>query len=68
MTLIKRYQSAASLSDFSIIGEIVDQTYSKALLGLVIPLVTKYGIALEAHLQNAIATFGKMVSMEHDVY
>ncbi len=29
------------------------------MLGLVIPLVTKYGIALEAHLQNAIATFRK---------
>ena len=29
------------------------------LLGLVIPLYVKYGIALEAHLQNSIATFNQ---------
>ncbi|HBC4007663.1 TPA: D-ornithine--citrate ligase SfaD [Staphylococcus aureus] len=59
VTLIKRYQSAASLSDFESSAKSWIETYSKALLGLVIPLVTKYGIALEAHLQNAIATFRK---------
>lgn len=59
VTLIKRYQSAASLSDFESSAKSWVETYSKALLGLVIPLVTKYGIALEAHLQNAIATFRK---------
>ena len=31
--------------------------YSKAILGLVMPLYSKYGIALEAHLQNSVATF-----------
>ncbi|HDA2811102.1 TPA: D-ornithine--citrate ligase SfaD [Staphylococcus aureus] len=59
VTLIKRYQSAASLSDFESSAKSWVETYSKALLGLVIPLVTKYGIALEAHLQNAIAIFRK---------
>lgn len=59
VTLIKRYQSAASLSNFESSAKSWIETYSKALLGLVIPLVTKYGIALEAHLQNAIATFRK---------
>lgn len=59
VTLIKRYQLAASLSDFESSAKSWIETYSKALLGLVIPLVTKYGIALEAHLQNAIATFRK---------
>lgn len=60
VTLIKRYQSAASLSDFeSSRRNRWFETYSKALLGHRNPLVTKYGIALEAHLQNAIATFRK---------
>ncbi|BCN89091.1 IucA/IucC family protein [Staphylococcus argenteus] len=57
VTLIKRYQSTAGLSSFETSARWWIETYSKALLGLVIPLVTKYGIALEAHLQNAIATF-----------
>lgn len=57
VTLIKRYQSSAGLSSFETSARWWIETYSKALLGLVIPLVTKYGIALEAHLQNAIATF-----------
>ena len=30
------------------------------LLGIVIPLYAKYGIALEAHLQNSISTFNAM--------
>ncbi len=51
VTLIKRYQSAASLSDFESSAKSWIETYSKALLRLVIPLVTKYGIALEAHLR-----------------
>ncbi|WP_158139291.1 D-ornithine--citrate ligase SfaD [Staphylococcus aureus] len=59
VTLIKRYQSAASMSNFESSAKSWIETYSKALLGLVIPLVTKYGIALEAHLQNAIAIFRK---------
>lgn len=32
-------------------------SYATHLLGIVIPLYVKYGIALEAHLQNSIATF-----------
>ena len=35
------------------------QDYATQLLGLVIPLYVKYGIALEAHLQNSIATFNQ---------
>ncbi|MEB6570041.1 IucA/IucC family protein [Staphylococcus auricularis] len=30
--------------------------YAEALLGLVVPLFVKYGIAMEAHLQNSIVT------------
>ncbi|MBI5975886.1 IucA/IucC family protein [Staphylococcus canis] len=33
------------------------QTYATALIDFVIPLLVKYGIALEAHLQNTIAVF-----------
>ncbi|EHJ07620.1 IucA/IucC family protein [Staphylococcus simiae] len=57
ITLIKQYQQTMPDCSFEQAAQLWITMYSKALLGLVVPLVTKYGIALEAHLQNTIATF-----------
>lgn len=57
ISLIKQYQQTMPDYSFEQVAHLWITMYSKALLGLVIPLVAKYGIALEAHLQNTIATF-----------
>lgn len=57
VSLIKRFAEQQQSSSFEAAAKVWMQTYSNALLGLVVPLFTKYGIALEAHLQNAIANF-----------
>ena len=56
-TLIKTYQDARGYETFEDAAQSWMREYSKAILGLVMPLYSKYGIALEAHLQNSVATF-----------
>lgn len=58
-TLIKTYQNTHQYKNFEEAAKQWIKDYSKALLGLVIPLYSKYGISLEAHLQNSVATFNK---------
>lgn len=58
-TLIQTYQISKGFQSFEEAAKTWMNEYSKALLGLVIPLYSKYGIALEAHLQNSVATFNK---------
>src|SRR5699024_6413786 len=53
-----KYQVAKKIHSFESAALVWIKHYSQALIDLVIPLYVKYGIALEAHLQNAIATFG----------
>lgn len=58
VSLITKYQVAKKIHSFESAALVWIKHYSQALIDLVIPLYVKYGIALEAHLQNAIATFG----------
>ena len=58
-TLIKTYQNTYQYKNYEEAAKQWIKDYSKALLGLVIPLYSKYGISLEAHLQNSVATFNK---------
>ncbi|AKL92465.1 IucA/IucC family protein [Staphylococcus capitis] len=58
-TLIQTYQISKGFQSFEEAAKTWMNEYSKALLGLVIPLYSKYGIALEAHLQNSVATFNE---------
>lgn len=58
-TLINIYQTSNGYPSFGMAAKDWINEYSKALLGLVIPLYSKYGIALEAHLQNSVATFNE---------
>lgn len=58
-SLIKRYQHTHQFKTFEKAAYAWIQDYATQLLGLVIPLYVKYGIALEAHLQNSIATFNQ---------
>ena len=58
-TLIQTYQVSKGFQSFEEAAKTWMNEYSKALLGLVIPLYSKYGIALEAHLQNSVATFNE---------
>ncbi|RIL71563.1 sialic acid synthase [Staphylococcus devriesei] len=58
ISLIKLYQlNTKNDESFNIVAREWITTYATHLLGIVIPLYVKYGIALEAHLQNSIATF-----------
>lgn len=58
-SLIKRYQHTNQFKTFEKAAFAWIQDYATQLLGIVIPLYVKYGIALEAHLQNSIATFNQ---------
>lgn len=57
VSLIKKYKEKNKLPTFEIAALSWIQQYSQALIDITIPLYVKYGIALEAHLQNSIATF-----------
>lgn len=57
VSLINKYKEKNKLSSFEIAALSWIQQYSQALIDITIPLYVKYGIALEAHLQNSIATF-----------
>ncbi|UWF57446.1 sialic acid synthase [Staphylococcus hyicus] len=58
MSLIKRYQHHYHLDAFDSILKWFD-VYAASLIDYVVPLLVKYGIALEAHLQNTIAIVNK---------
>src|SRR5699024_5210546 len=57
VSLINKYKEKNKLSTFETAALSWIQQYSQALIDITIPLYVKYGIALEAHLQNSIATF-----------
>lgn len=57
VSLINKYKEKNKLPSFEIAALSWIQQYSQALIDITIPLYVKYGIALEAHLQNSIATF-----------
>lgn len=56
-TLIKKYKKAHQFESYDEASIQWMQSYAQALIDLALPLYVKYGIALEAHLQNSIATF-----------
>ncbi|MDN6231750.1 MAG: sialic acid synthase [Staphylococcus simulans] len=64
-SLIERYQSAKQTESFEAASEAWLAEYAQALVDIVIPLMVKYGIALEAHLQNAVASFNEDGSLNH---
>lgn len=57
ISLIQRYKHHYDKSNLDIAAQEWLSDYISQLLGIVIPLYAKYGIALEAHLQNSISTF-----------
>ena len=60
ISLIQRYKHHYDKSNLDIAAQEWLSDYISQLLGIVIPLYAKYGIALEAHLQNSISTFNAM--------
>lgn len=67
VSLIKIYQTSHQCDLFEEAAKAWMIDYSKAILGLVIPLYSKYGISLEAHLQNSVVTFKEDGSL-HTIY
>lgn len=65
VSLIKLYQTHYQHTSYESAARAWMKEYSKALLGIVMPLLTKYGIALEAHLQNSIVHFNEDGSLNH---
>src|SRR5699024_12855029 len=65
-TLITRYYDNYAFDSIETAAIAWLTHYSKTLCDLVIPLVAKYGIALEAHLQNAIISINKIVTLLHN--
>ncbi|KRG08044.1 IucA/IucC family protein [Staphylococcus sp. NAM3COL9] len=67
VTLIKKYTNTHNFKNYE--DACIDwmQHYSQALIDLALPLYAKYGIALEAHLQNSIASF-KEDGLIHTLY
>lgn len=59
VSLIKLFQQNEGIESFEEAAQLWLRDYATQLLGIVLPLYIKYGIALEAHLQNSIATFNK---------
>ncbi|ARJ50332.1 IucA/IucC family protein [Staphylococcus lutrae] len=55
--LVERYQTHNNITGTVDACAEWFTTYANALISYVVPLLVKYGIALEAHLQNAIAVF-----------
>lgn len=64
-SLIEHYQDAKQIETFEAASEAWLAEYAQALVDIVIPLMVKYGIALEAHLQNAVASFNQDGSLNH---
>ena len=58
-TIINQYMKNYQFNDFDEAAYAWLTHYGQQLFNLVIPLVAKYGIALEAHLQNAIVAINK---------
>ncbi len=56
-TLIKKYAQTHAFVSYKEACITWIEQYSQALIDITLPLYIKYGIALEAHLQNTIATF-----------
>lgn len=59
VSLINKYKEKNKFPTFEIAALSWIKQYSQALIDITIPLYVKYGIALEAHLQNSIATFSE---------
>lgn len=57
ISLIQRYKTNYVKDSLDVAAHEWLTDYISQLLGIVMPLYVKYGIALEAHLQNSIATF-----------
>jgi D-ornithine---citrate ligase len=55
--LITRYAASYGEEDLSVAGLRFAEEYARLLLPVAMILMTKYGIAVEAHLQNCIVTF-----------
>lgn len=64
-TLITRYYDNYAFDSIETAAIAWLTHYSKTLCDLVIPLVAKYGIALEAHLQNAIISIDNTGALHH---
>lgn len=64
-TLITRYHDHHAFDSIESAAIAWLTHYSQTLCDLVIPLVAKYGIALEAHLQNAIISVNKSGALNH---
>ena len=58
-SLINKYKEKNKFPTFEIAALSWINQYGQALIDITIPLYVKYGIALEAHLQNSIATFSE---------
>ncbi|WP_371869274.1 IucA/IucC family protein [Staphylococcus pragensis] len=59
VSLIQLFRQSEGIDSFEEAAQLWLRDYSTQLLGIVLPLYIKYGIALEAHLQNSIALFNK---------
>lgn len=59
--IIKKYQQYTQKDEQTSICSWFE-TYANSLIDYVMPLLVKYGIALEAHLQNTIVTINKKTS------
>jgi D-ornithine---citrate ligase len=55
--LVTRYAATRGESDLSVAGLRFAEEYAALLLPVTVILMTKYGIAVEAHLQNCVFTF-----------
>lgn len=64
-SLIERLQFAHQYADFQTAAKSWLTQYAQSLIDMVVPLLVKYGIALEAHLQNSIASFNQDGSLNH---
>ncbi|RIP37527.1 sialic acid synthase [Staphylococcus gallinarum] len=57
ISLIKKYRLSHGFDNFEAASIQWFKYYGQALIDVAIPLLVKYGIALEAHLQNSIVAF-----------
>jgi D-ornithine---citrate ligase len=55
--LVTRYAASCGQEDLGVAGLRFAEEYARLLLPVTVILMTKYGIAVEAHLQNCIFTF-----------
>ncbi|MCG7338331.1 sialic acid synthase [Staphylococcus sp. ACRSN] len=59
ISLINKLSTSYKIDNFNSASLEWFKQYSQALIDIAIPLLVKYGIALEAHLQNSIVSFNK---------